>query len=243
MSADAPAELSWSDLSPRRRKRITDQVFEVKGTTCTLRLSRCTVKATTVDHIVPNKQTRCHDIDNLEPACLACNQQRGDRSTGGDGRFGATVVVVCGPPGAGKSTWVYSQASPSDVIVDHDALCVALMGPGADGHQAPTHVRAVAAAMRGEAIHAASRLPLAVTVWVIHSLPGPADLAAYRRRGWRLVVVDPGEVETRARLAAREGQQLLPRVAAGVSRWYRAPIVDPGRSGPAAKLTQPSRAW
>lgn len=39
------------------------------------------------------------------------------------------VTLVSGPPGAGKSTWIREHRTPGAVVVDFDALAVALGSP------------------------------------------------------------------------------------------------------------------
>lgn len=38
------------------------------------------------------------------------------------------VMIVCGPPGAGKTTWVREHATPGDLLIDVDELYHALSG-------------------------------------------------------------------------------------------------------------------
>jgi 5-methylcytosine-specific restriction endonuclease McrA len=40
----------------------------------------CGVEADTVDHMIPKSRGGTDDVDNLIPACRACNQEKGDRT-------------------------------------------------------------------------------------------------------------------------------------------------------------------
>lgn len=72
--------------------------------------------------------------------------------------------VVTGPPCAGKSTYVRERRSPGSVVVDFDALAVAL---GSDtSHMCEGDIRKAAFEARGAVIRAAHRYG---EVWVIHT--------------------------------------------------------------------------
>lgn len=79
----------------------------------------------------------------------------------------AEVVLVCGPPCVGKSSWVRARVTSSDVVVDLDDLEVQLGDRGA------------ARALRRELEHLASDLagPGPGRVWVVRTLADPADRA------------------------------------------------------------------
>lgn len=226
--------------------RLVAATLAEYGTTCHL----CGAEgATSADHLIPRSRGGPDTLDNLRPAHLSCNKRRGDmtldewRAVNDSATTG--FVVVIGPPGAGKTTHVHAQARRGDLVIDLDALAVALQPPGADTHDHTARVLAVAQAARHAAIRAADRARAAGRVWIIDTHPPPERMAEYDQRGWRVVVVDPGHDTTvaRARAAGRP-----PRALSAIERWYRhPPVVDRHQTHTPTKssLSQlnPSRNW
>lgn len=101
------------------------------------------------------------------------------------------VVLVCGPPAAGKSTWVKQQARPGDQIIDFDQLCQTLGSRSHHNH--PPHVRALASSMRSSLEAQAGARP--GRTFVIRSLADPADRAsaAERLRARVVMLATPAE--------------------------------------------------
>lgn len=176
----------------RRAAAYTAAVLEEYGTLCVLQRPGCTTVATTADHIVPRSLGGDPwDIENGRPACRPCNSSRGNGL--GGATPGVRIVVVMGPPAAGKSTYIRQHAQPEDVVIDLDVIASALRGPTYDPqHEYPPHVRHVAIAARQAAIRRATRLAERVTTWIVHSMPSAAQLDSYRAQGAELVTVDPG---------------------------------------------------
>ncbi|WP_455360010.1 AAA family ATPase [Streptomyces sp. SYSU K21746] len=145
------------------------------------------------------------------------------------------LIVVTGPPAAGKSSWIRAHAKPEDIVIDLDLMALAMAGPGADHHNHhPTLLRVVHRA-RQAAIHEAERHLDQVDVYLIHTMPSPKLHARYKRLGARIVVVDPGEAIVRQRV--RDMRQT--EMEGVVTRWYR----DHRRGGSRPVTTQSSRAW
>lgn len=193
---------------------MTKLVLLTYGNECHLRLKGCQRVATTKDHIVPYSHGGEDVLENYRPACKPCNSKRGNRVMTG---YGASVVVVIGPPAAGKTTYVQEHAKPSDLVVDMDAIARALMvNPPAETHVYPEHVRHVAIKARAAAVHHATRLRERCTVWLIHAIPRPDDLADYKKLGWQVVTVDPGRPVVEARVRTMRPLIMQPQVA----RWY-----------------------
>lgn len=103
------------------------------------------------------------------------------------------LIVVIGPPAAGKSTWCREHAGPDDLIIDYDLLANALSAPreGDSKHEHAKGVKAVTKAARQAAIDKAITLR-DIDVYLIHSTPSAQLLAKYRSYGARIVTVDPG---------------------------------------------------
>ena len=75
--------------------------------------------ATLVDHRKPHKGNMewFWNTDNWQPLCKPCHDKKTNREQRAMNKY-----VVCGPPGAGKTTWVKQRARPGDLVFDADYL-------------------------------------------------------------------------------------------------------------------------
>ena len=92
-----------------------------------------TKEAEEVHHLLPLSQGGTHAFDNLQSLCSAHHRSISGKAHGFGSRTNfspATVptFVVAGPPAAGKSTYVHEHAVSESLIVDLDALFVAVSG-------------------------------------------------------------------------------------------------------------------
>lgn len=74
-----------------------------------------------------NDATVSLNPDNVECICFSCHNKVHDRFQGGSGNNGwkpvqKKVYIVYGSPASGKSTFVYNNADPEDLIVDLDNI-------------------------------------------------------------------------------------------------------------------------
>lgn len=81
--------------------------------------------ATDVDHIIAKRFGGTDEMDNLQPLCHECHSRKTNREMGSMGER-APVTMVCGPPGAGKTTYVRRHRGVNDIVVDLDAIAAAL---------------------------------------------------------------------------------------------------------------------
>ena len=86
------------------------------------------------------------------------------------------VKLVCGPPAAGKSTYVVSHAGQHDVIVDFDALAREM----GFGRERPSWLITQVLEVRNERLAALSLEPPERVAWVILSAPSKALRAWWR---------------------------------------------------------------
>lgn len=94
--------------------------------------------ATDVDHIRAKRDGGTDDWDNLQSLCHACHSRKTAREKRRGRKRGKPVktVLVCGPPGSGKTTYVNERKQWGDLVVDVDGLFVALTG-GLDWYEKP----------------------------------------------------------------------------------------------------------
>ncbi|MGO2110130.1 MAG: HNH endonuclease [Pseudoclavibacter sp.] len=196
-----------------RNSAMTRLVLEHYGVECYLRLPVCTYVATTRDHLIPLAHGGEDSLDNCRPACRSCNSKRQDKAVGG---LGANIMIVAGPPAAGKSTYVIDHARPNDVIVDLDRLVDALTPGMRRTIEAPPHVKNLAIKARRTVINQAVRMYTACNVWLVHALPTAADLAEYRGNRWPIIMVDPGRTIVEERSRAERS----PRMLRVIAEWY-----------------------
>lgn len=129
------------------------------------------------------------------------------------------VVLVAGPPCAGKTSYVQARAQPGDLILDADQL----------GEQAMRRGLARVARLTNG------------TAWVIRCAPGPQrrhQLADQIRATDTVLLVPPADV-LRARAKQRPGAR---RTLGAVSQWHRAEKHNPPPAPPPAKKPRGSTA-
>jgi 5-methylcytosine-specific restriction protein A len=132
------------------------------------------------------------------------------------------VVLVCGAPGSGKSTYVERHRKPEDIVIDLDGIYVELTGETAHaprGELLPETVR-----IRNERLASLAAESPTRTAWVIVCAP-------IRERVWwerklcpqRVVVMPTSRAECEARIRA-DGERAAVREAqlAAVKRWWSA---------------------
>lgn len=92
-----------------------------------------------VDHIIAKAEGGTDDLGNLQVICKPCHVKKtATEAARGGGRVSVEpnwlpestvpVVVVCGPPGSGKTTYVQERAAPSDLVLDVDVIAANLFG-------------------------------------------------------------------------------------------------------------------
>lgn len=134
------------------------------------------------------------------------------------------LTIVCGPPAAGKSTYVQSHAGKADLVIDLDAIALAAFGKRVtllDGERLIDCLKqrnqALADLMWKKAI---CKYPHA---WLIVAEPDP-----FKRQWWadtvkpaRIAVLETSEAECLARAAADKGPARHANVAKGIKAWWR----------------------
>lgn len=236
-------------------QKLTRAVIDYYGPVCWLNLPGCTRRATTKDHVIPVNLGGDDSMENLRPACNKCNGKRQDLAISGADPHGISVVVVTGPPAAGKSSYVRENAKPKDIVIDLDRIASAFMpGDVSDRHGYPPHIRNIAIGARKAAMHRALRTRYPCTVWLIHAVPARDQLQQYARLRYRVVTLDPGRAEVEARVRKLRPHDSLQ----GVARWYTRypegvasveriastrPVASVSRDEASEQQVEPSRAW
>lgn len=143
-----PRKANWDNkrdvrnLTGRPWRRLREQVLQRDKYLCQvcLSLDRLT-EAQEVDHILPLAKGGTDKPDNLQSICTPCHKAK----TANEGGKASThpewlpkpacdVVLVTGPPGAGKTTWAKAQAKGQDVVIDLDECFRQVCG--VHGHEA-----------------------------------------------------------------------------------------------------------
>lgn len=131
-------------------RRLRLEILARDGHKCQIRSSDCDGEANQVDHIIAvNDGGAFYDPDNLRAACNRCNSTRAVRQKAADGwrRSPTNIVLIAGPPCAGKSTYAQQHAEPGDMVIDYDLIAAAIGSP--DHHDHPASLRPAIVRARG----------------------------------------------------------------------------------------------
>ena len=103
------------------------------------------------------------------------------------------LTLVTGPPCAGKTRHVADHRRPGDLVLDLDAIAHALGYPGRQIRYGDHHpVAAAARVARTAVLQALAAGQITGTAWIIETKPSRTQLAIYKRRGARVLTLDPG---------------------------------------------------
>jgi hypothetical protein len=200
------------------------------------------VPATIVDHIVPLAMGGPDTDDNTQPLCGPCHASKTaleDASHKGVlfhpdwlKRSAIPLEIVCGPAGAGKSTYCKQHAAPEDIVIDMDYIGKAI-DPAYDKNLGMSDAllsRAIRA--RNEMLGSLSRRTIG-RAWFIIAAPTEQERTWWQAKlGGHVVLLDPGADECKRRCIARG----TPDAVARVDRWYDKATL-PWR-GPSGRRTQ-----
>lgn len=216
-------------------RRLRDQVMARDKYLCQpcQREGRLT-ESTEVDHIVGVAKGGKDDPLNLQAICGSCHQAK-TACESGEGQAppawlpkpACPVVLVTGPPGAGKTTYCKANAKPNDVVIDLDECFQRVCG--IHGHTAPREHLGSALRLRNMMLAelAGKRTGKA---YVIVGAPADSEVEWWMLRlGAEHVLIDPGQEEA--------GRRIHPSRRYLVPMWYEAR--DEGRTK--AKLTRMER--
>lgn len=157
------------------------------------------------------------------------------------------IVVVTGPPCAGKSTHVDDHRGPDDLVIDFDRVAHALGYPTTHvvfpDHQRNRAAKAAVAA-RSLLIKAAltdpDRFSQSHRTWLIDARPEPWQREAYTRAAAVFVDLDPGRDEC-LRRALASGRP--PSTIDQINDWFAAaPAIDVAHLFESAATTQTDSA-
>ena len=184
-----------------------------------------------VDHIVRVQDGGSEDRRNLQGLCRTDHSKKTRNEMSGNelyrptlGKARCPVIVVCGPPGSGKTTWALHESDWSDHVVDLDEIKRQLSG--LETHYAGPEWVEPALRHRNQILSnlAAPLVDRCSTVYLIVSAPKSSE-----RRWWRetlgakevvLLEVDSAECERRIRADTSRLESLKQESIDAAQRWW-----------------------
>jgi hypothetical protein len=143
-----------------------------------------------------------------------------------------TITIVIGPPCSGKSTVVEKKKRVGDVVIDYDAIALAV--GSSTPHDATGSIRKVALAARWGAINKVLS-GIEDNAFILHTRPSLEQLQKYTVMGSKFLVVDPGKEVCLARARAEHRPE---GIFQAIEAWYSSPpkIPSPLPQRPVVRL-------
>jgi 5-methylcytosine-specific restriction protein A len=153
-----------------------------------------------VDHVIAKAEGGTDELDNLRVICKPCHVMKTAKEAArGGGRVSAEpdwlpestvpVVVVCGPPGSGKSTYVQKRAATTDLVLDVDVIAAELFGQPL--YYATKEQRLAAVRYRNKMLASLADKECGYPkVWLIAMAGTPDRREFWRRKYGDLVIMD-----------------------------------------------------
>jgi 5-methylcytosine-specific restriction protein A len=180
-----------------------------------------------VDHIVPLAIGGTDTDDNVQSLCDPCHERKTaleDTAHGGAATHpnwlrpsAVPLTIVCGPPCAGKTTYVMDNAKAGDTVVDLDSIIAGII-PGYVHWSGMLTRDMLNRAMRARnaMLGALSRASHG-TAWYIVSAPSADERMWWTAKlGGTVVLLNPGAAECKRRAVARG----TPAAVDGIAKWY-----------------------
>ncbi|MCI1935152.1 MAG: hypothetical protein LKJ44_06900 [Bifidobacteriaceae bacterium] len=109
--------------------------------------------------------------------------------------------MVMGPPAAGKSAYVDATASPDAIVLDMSRLLPALAPQVATVHMNSAALSTALSAAWAGTYNRLVRLPQPVDVWIVASLPTPAQIADWVALDYDMHVMEQSSITTAEKLS------------------------------------------
>ena len=192
------------------------------------------VRATVLDHIVSFREKLELRLEwsNLRSLCKPCHDSRTNTEQRGHAKQGQArpewlprpsckVILVCGPPGSGKNSYLQERRAPRDIVIDLDEIQARLSG--APIYEARIEWFGPALAERNSRLAALTMESPSRLAWVIIGSP-----SAGQRQWWQtqlgaesvvLLNTTADECKRRIRADARR-TKVMTRHLAAIEEWW-----------------------
>lgn len=228
--ADRRRDLSSKDVRVRGRKGVAMRRRRLAREPCCRHCAErgIVTLATVVDHIVPlafggtdtddNVQSLCRDCDAVKTAMDSASQGGAATHPEWLNPSAVPLTIVCGPPCAGKSTYVREHAGPRDVVIDVDSIASSI---DADYEHWQGKLKGAlwrkTIRVRNAMLGSLER-QVRGRAWFIVAAPTAGEREWWRMKlGGEVVLLHPGVEECKRRAVARG----TPAAVRGVLEWER----------------------